>query len=49
MNKLQRKLKRLEELFEKTPEKATLRRARILRQAEKVTTKLEELKRGVKV
>ena len=45
MDKLERKLKRLERDYEKTPEAAVVKRAKILKQAEKVLKKLEELKK----
>lgn len=49
MSKLLRKLRRLEQDYEKTPEKAKVKLAKILKQAEKVTAKLEELKKGVRL
>lgn len=42
MDKLKRKLKRLERDYEKTPEKCVVKREKILKRAEKVLKKIEE-------
>lgn len=42
MDKLERKLKRLEKEYAKTPEACAVKRAELLKRAEKVLKKLEE-------